>query len=128
MRWRVLGVIFGALPATLLGILAFMGVIAGSQALARNDSGALFFLVWGALGVAGVLGLWLAAVSQRSWVALALVACGLVAVAPLVWAAVAQTLVGAPSWLLLVVLPFGIGAAYVIDGLRRSSLWRISRL
>jgi hypothetical protein len=34
MRWRVLGVIFGALPATLLGILAFMGVIAGSQALA----------------------------------------------------------------------------------------------
>ena len=128
MRWRVLGVIFGALPATLLGILAFMGIIAGSQALARNDSGALFFLVWGALGVAGVLGLWLAAVSQRSWVALALVVCRLVAVAPLVWAAVTQTLVGAPSWLLLVVLPFGIGAAYVIDGLRRSSLWRISRL
>jgi hypothetical protein len=128
MRWRVLGVIFGALPATLLGILAFMGVIAGSQALARKDSGALFFLVWGALGVAGVLGLWLAAVSQRSWVALALVVCGLVAVAPLVWAAVTQTLVGAPSWLLLVVLPFAIGAAYVIDGLRRSSLWRISRL
>jgi hypothetical protein len=128
MSWRVVGVVFGALPATLLGILAFMSLIAGSQALARNVSGAWPFLVWGALGVAGVIGLWLAALSQRSWVAIALVACGLVAVAPLVWAAVAAALVGSASWLLLVVLPFGIGAAYVIDGLRRSSPWRASRL
>jgi hypothetical protein len=124
VRWRVLGVIFGALPATLLGILAFMGAIAGGQVLSRNDPFGVFLLVWGALGVAGVIGLWLAAVGQRSWVALALVACGLVAVAPLVWAAVVQTLVGAPSWLLLVILPFGIGAAYVIDGLHRSSAQR----
>jgi len=71
MRWRVLGVVFGALPATLLGIFAFMSVIAGSQALARNDSGALPFLVWGALGVAGVTRLWMAAISRRSWVAIA---------------------------------------------------------
>jgi hypothetical protein len=124
----LLGVLFGALPATLLGILAFMGVIAGSHARARNNSGAWFFLVWGALGVAGVIGLWFAAVSQRSWVAMALVACGLIAAAPFVWAAVAEIFVGAPSWLLLVVLPFGIGAAYIIDGSRRASSWRISRL
>ena len=126
MRWRLLGVVFGALPATLLGILAFMGVIAGSQALAQNNSGAWFFLVWGALGVAGVIGLWLATVSQRSWVAIGLVACGLIAAAPLVRAAVAETFVGAPSWLLLVVLPFVIGGAYVINGIRPPS--RISRL
>jgi hypothetical protein len=128
MSWRVLGVLFGALPATLLGIVAFMSVIAGSQALVRNDSGAWFFLAWGALGVAGVVGLWLASVSRRSWVAIVLIACGLIAVVPLVWAAVAAALVGAPSWLLLVLFPFGIGVAYVIDGLRRGSPWRVSRL
>jgi hypothetical protein len=128
MRWRVLAVVFGALPATLLGILAFMGVIAGSQGLPRNPAGAWIFLVWGALGVAGVIGLWLAAVGERSSVAIALIACGLVAATPFVWAAVEEGLAGGPSWLLLTVLPFGIGAAYIIDALRRSSLWRPSGL
>jgi hypothetical protein len=128
MKWRVVSVVFGALPATLLGILAFTGVIAGSQALARSDSGAWLFLPWGALGVAGVIGLWLATLSRRSWVAIALVGCGLIAVTPFVWAAVAQGLAGSPSWLLLVVLPFGIGAAYIIDGLRQSLPRRTARL
>ena len=126
MKWRVVSVVFVALPATLLGILASMGVIAGSQALSRNDSGAWLVLLWGGLGVAGVIGLWLAAVGQRSWVAIALVACGLIAAVPLVWAAVAESFGGAPSWLLLVVFPFGIGAVYVVDGLRRTQ--RISCL
>ena len=58
-----------------------------------------------------MIGLWLAALSQRSWVTVALVACGLIAAVPFVWAAVAESFVGAPSWLLLVVFPFGIGGS-----------------
>jgi len=60
MWWRALAAIFGALPATALGVMAFAALIAGSQGFAADTFLAALFFVWGALGVVGVVGLWLA--------------------------------------------------------------------
>jgi hypothetical protein len=120
----VLAAILGALPATALGVLAFMGVIAGSQGFTRDKTGAALFLVWGVLGVAGAAGLWLGALGRDPRSAIPLTVCGLIAAAPLVAVGLAAAFVGEPSWLLLAIFPFGIGAVYVIRGVRRRRLWR----
>src|SRR5215470_4003929 len=64
MWWRALAAIFGALPATALGVMAFAALIAGSQGFAADTFLAALFFVWGALGVSGAVGLWLTILEQ----------------------------------------------------------------
>jgi hypothetical protein len=60
--YRALVALFGALPATVLGSLAAGVTFGGLRALASADLSGGVFMVWGALGLAGVAGLWLAAI------------------------------------------------------------------
>ena len=126
MTWRVLAAILGALPATALGVIAFMGVTAGIHGFTQYNAGAAVFLVWGSLGVAGVAGLWLAALGQDSRSATVLIVCGLIAAAPLVALGLIAASASEPSWLLLAVLPFCVGVAYLIGTFRRRGLGRAS--
>jgi hypothetical protein len=119
MWWRALAAIFGALPATALGVMAFAALIAGSQGFAADTFLAALFFVWGALGVAGVVGLWLAIFEQTPRLAGSLTACGLIAVAPVVALAFAEAFAGQASWLLLTVLPFGVGAVLLVGTFRK---------
>jgi hypothetical protein len=124
MTWRVLAVTLGALPATALGVVAFMGVIAGSQGFTRDRTQAAMFLLWGVLGVAGVIGLWFAVLGQAPRWALPLTVCGLIAAVPLVALGLAAAIVGEPSWLLLALPPFALGTVYVVGGARGRRLRR----
>jgi CHASE2 domain-containing sensor protein len=120
MRWRVLMAVFGAVPATVLGIGAFMGAIAGGQGLTANWVQSLLLLAWGVLGVAGVVGLWLAVLDRDPRLAVPLTACGLIAAAPLIVGLIVALMVGGPPWLLPVALtPFGFGVAYIVGSVRR---------
>jgi len=109
MWWRVWAALMGVLPATALGVMASMAVIAGSQGFATDKTLAALFLGWGALGVAGVVGLWLATLDRNPRLATPLIVCGLMAVAPLVVRGLAEALVGEASSLLLTLFPFGVG-------------------
>jgi hypothetical protein len=119
MRWRILVAVLGALPATALGVVAFPSVIYGSRMIVRVELSGALLVVWCSLGVAGVAGLWLAALGCAARPATALLACGLIADAPLV-AVVAVTLAaGELSWFPVLVLPpFIVGMACLVRSLR----------
>jgi hypothetical protein len=119
MRWRVLVAILWALPATALGVVAFPSVIYGSRMIVREELSGALMVVWCSLGVAGVAGLWLAALGHAARPATVLLACGLIADAPLV-AVVAVTLArGELSWFPgLVLPPFIVGMVCVVRSLR----------
>jgi len=120
MRWRMLMAILGALPATVLGVGAFMGAVAGGQGLTANWLQSALLFAWGVLGVAGVIGLWLAALDRDPRRALPLTVCGLIAGLPLVAGLIGAVLAGGPPWILpLALLPFGFGIAYVVVSFRR---------
>ena len=124
MTGRVLATILGALPATALGVIAFMGVAAGFQGFTRDKAGASLFVVWGGLGVAGVAGLWLAALGRDSTSATVLTVCGLIAATPLVASGVMVASAGELSWPLAAVLPFSVGVVHLVRTLHRRRLWR----
>src|SRR5262245_60795638 len=110
MRWRVLMAVLGALPATVLGGGAFIGAIARGQGLTANWVQSAFLLTWGALGVAGVVGLWLAVLDRDPRLAVPLTVCGLVAAAPLVVGLAGAVFAGGPPWILpLALFPFAFG-------------------
>ena len=118
MWWRVMAAFLGALPATALGVMACMAVVAGSQGFATDMILATLFVGWGLLGVAGVVGLWLATLGRSPRVAVPLIVCGLAAIAPFVAMGLQEALMGELSSLLLTLLPFGVGVAFVVGRLR----------
>jgi hypothetical protein len=73
MWWRVIAAFLGALPATALGVMASMAVVAGSQGFTTDMTLATLFVGWGLLGVAGVVGLWLATLGRSPRVAVPLI-------------------------------------------------------
>jgi hypothetical protein len=123
MRWRVLVAIFGAVPATALGVMAFLGLIYGGGMIVRVElSGALLvvWFVWCSLGVLGVVGLWLAALGRDVRPVTLLLGCGLVADGPLVAVLAVALAAGELSWLpvLVVLPPFIVGAVCLVAGIR----------
>ncbi len=122
--YRALVALFGAVPATVLGSLAAGVTFGGLRALASADLSGGVFMVWGALGLAGVAGFWLAAIEGpfprgAAW----LIGCGLIADAVLIGLTVRGGLSsGMPLRLtttevvycLLAVSPFVVGALYVV--------------
>src|SRR6201988_2611486 len=83
MRWRVLMAVFGAVPATVLGIGAFMGAIAGGQGLKANWVHSARLFAWGGRVGAGVVGLWLAGLDRELLLPMTLTASGLISAMPL---------------------------------------------
>ena len=79
---------------------------------------AALFVGWGLLGVAGVVGLWLATLGRSPRVAVLLIVCGLAAIAPFVAMGLQEALMGELSSLLLTLLPFGVGVAFVVRRFR----------
>ncbi len=90
--WHILTVVFGALPATWLGVFAAMGVWYGGYALVVSIGsvnlldilGSLLIVVWSLLGLYGALGLWAVGIGfvNRFWM-LGIVA-GLIAAFPFI--------------------------------------------
>jgi hypothetical protein len=119
MRSRVLVAVLGALPATALGVVAFLGVICGGRMIVRVDLTGALLVVWGGLGVAGVAGLWLAALGRDARPAIVFVVCGLIADGPLAVVVAAALATGELSWLPVFILPpFFVGLVYVVARLR----------
>lgn len=119
MRWRVVVAILGALPATALGVVAFPSVIYGSRMIVRVELSGALLVLWGSLGVAGIAGLWLAALGRDARPASVLLACGLIADAPLVAVVTVTLVVDGLSWLpVLVLSPFIVGMVCLVRGLR----------
>src|SRR5918996_2979990 len=119
---RLLIVLIGALPATVLGSFAVGVTFGGLRSLASAEAGGSLFLAWGLLGLTGVAGLWLAAlVGPGSLVASWLIGCGLAADAILIFLTLTNAAPSthiAPSaldatYVALLTLPFLVGAAYV---------------
>jgi hypothetical protein len=119
----------GALPASVLGSFAVGVAYGGMRMLASAEAGGLWLLSWGLLGIIGVAGLWLGAISgPGSMVASALIACGLAAESVLIYLAITNG-AGAASLGLssldaahaaLLTLPFLVGAAYICHALLRA--------
>jgi|SRR2546426_358485 len=83
--YRALVVLFGALPATVLGSLAIGVMFGGLRSLASGEFSGVLFFVWGVLGLAGVAGLWLAVIEgPHAGGAASLIACGVIAEAVLI--------------------------------------------
>ena len=118
MWWRVLAAFLVAVPATALGVMAFMAVVAGSQGFATDVTLATIFVGWGLLGIAGVVGLWLATLGRSPRVAVPLIVCGLAAIGPFVVMGLQEAFMGELSPLLLTLLPFGVGVALVVGHFR----------
>jgi hypothetical protein len=120
MRWRALVAIFGAVPATALGVMAFLGLIYGSGMIVRVELSGALLVVWCGLGVTGVVGLWLAALGRDVRPVTLLLGCGLVADGPLVAVLAVALAAGELSWLpvLVVLPPFIVGAVCLVAGIR----------
>ena len=117
--------VLGALPSTVLGVGAFMGAIAGGRGLTANWMQSALLFTWGALGVAGAVGLWLGVLGRDSRLAVALTVCGLIAALPLVAGLVMEAVAGGPPLLLVLALsPFVCGVVYVVIIVRQ---WRRRR-
>ena len=119
---RLLIVLFGALPASVLGSFAVGVAFGGLQNLAGAEVSGALLIVWGLLGLTGLAGLWLAAlIGPGSPVASGLIACGLAADAALLCLVLARVDSAAPSplfsfdsaYVLLLALPFLVGVAYI---------------
>jgi len=127
--YRSLVALFGALPATVLGSLALGVTFGGLRMLISAELSGGLFLIWGALGLAGVAGLWLAVLEgPHSRGAAFLIACGLIADAVLIALTVRGGLYGSADasptrsassttietvYCLLAVCPFVVGTLYV---------------
>jgi hypothetical protein len=119
MKSRVLVAVLGVLPATALGVVAVLGVIYGGRMIVRVDLTGALLVVWGSLGVAGVAGLWLAALGRDARPAIVFVVCGLIADGPLAVVAAVALAAGELSWLpVLIFPPFIVGVVYVVACLR----------
>jgi hypothetical protein len=125
---RLLIALVGALPATVLGSFAIGVVYGGIRMLATAEPGGLLLATWGLLGIIGVAGLWLAAISgPGSIVASLLIGCGLAAEAVLVYLAITNAASAASfrlhcleaAYAVLLTLPFLVGAAYIWHALVR---------
>jgi hypothetical protein len=77
-------VVFGALPATILGLYAVMLLMVGLRGVVAGSAEAWAIVTWGGAGVWGSVALWLAAFrTPGKWLAAGLVG-GCVAAVPLV--------------------------------------------
>jgi len=127
---RAFVALFGALPATILGSLAAGMSFGGLRSLLGLElSGGLFFM-WGALGLAGVAGFWLAVIEgPHSRGAAPLIVCGLIADAALIGLTIRGGFYAGPGmsssqslslramefvYCLLAVSPFVVGILYVV--------------
>src|SRR2546425_12648923 len=121
--YRALVVLFGGLPATVLGSLAIGVMFGGLRSLASGEFSGVLFFVWGVLGLAGVAGLWLAVIEgPHAGGAASLIACGVIAEAVLIGLTVrgglsSGTLLRLTStevvYCLLAASPFAVGTSYV---------------
>ena len=102
-----------------------MAVVAGSQGFATDVTLATLFVGWGLLGISGVVGLWLATLGRSPRVAVPLTVCGLAAIAPFVVMGLQEAFMGELSLLLLTLLPFGVGVAFVVGHFRGRRLGTI---
>ena len=125
---RLLILLFGALPATVLGTLAIGITAGGLRSLASAEISGFLIFAWGLLGVVGVAGLWLAVlVGLGSPVASRLIACGLAADTVLFFLILRNAAAAPPvaisgrdaAAFSLLTLPFLVGVAYICHALRR---------
>ncbi len=117
--WRPLTIVFGALPATWLGIFACTGVWLGIVSLIANvasgdligTGGSLLIFAWGALGLYGAIALWAVGLGfVNTFSTLGLVA-GLLAAFPLVMFMVLTGDMGLSE--IAVLLPTVVGSAWL---------------
>jgi hypothetical protein len=123
---RLLIVVFGALPASVLGSFAVGVGFGGFRGLGSFEISGALFVGWTLLGLTGVGGLWLAAIlGPGSRTAAGLIACGLAADAVLLgvaaanWASPASPGAGTldRAYVALLSVPFLVGAAYICHAL-----------
>src|SRR5262245_51299299 len=126
---RLLIALFGALPASVVGSFAVGVTFGGLRSLARAEISGSLFVVWGLLGLLGLAGLWLGVlVGPGSPAASGLIACGLAADAVLLVLVVTNTAPAAlvdpvgldAAYVLLLTLPFLVGAAYICHAVFRA--------
>jgi hypothetical protein len=126
---RLMIVLFGAVPGTVLGSFAVGVTFGGLRGLASAEASGALFVVWGLLGLLGLTGLWLAVlVGPGSPVASGLIACGLAADAALLVLVATNSASAAPiahpghdaAYVLLLTLPFLVGAAYICHAVLRA--------
>ena len=119
---RLVIALLGALPASVLGSFAIGVVYGGMRMLATAEARGLLLVTWGLLGIIGVAGLWLAAISgPGSMVASLLIGSGLAAEVVLVYVAITHAASAASfrlhglevAYAVLLTLPFLVGAAYI---------------
>jgi hypothetical protein len=124
---RLLIVILGALPASLLASFAVGVAGSGARSLASAEPSGALFMAWGILGIAGTAGLWLAVIEGPAIegpfprIAAVLIGCGLAADAvllgvPLFHGALSARFLRGPEDIIywgLTVPPFVVGAVYV---------------
>ena len=117
--WHLLTIVFGALPATWLGVFAAMGVWLGAATLIANLTsldffgtlGSLLIVAWSLLGLYGALSLWAIGVGFLNvFSAMGLVA-GLIAAFPFVMFIVLTGDMGLPE--LSVLFPTAVGCAWL---------------
>ena len=123
---RLLIVVFGALPASVLGSFAVGVAFGGFRTLGSFEISGALFVGWALLGLTGVAGLWLAAIlGPGSRTAAGLIACGLAADGVLLWLIAANSAsTTSPragnldrAYVALVGVPFLVGAAYICHAL-----------
>ncbi len=56
--WRVLTIVFGALPATWLSLWALLGMAFALAAIMSGALSAILFVIWGVAGIRGTITLW----------------------------------------------------------------------
>ena len=84
---RILYLVFGALPATLLSIFATIGLVIGAIGVFDLDLGAVGVGIWSLLAIFGTYGLWQLVFRHRSLFTVISLCCGILAVvlAIIVW-------------------------------------------
>ena len=129
VAFRLLIALVGALPASVLGSFAVGVAYGGMRMLASAEPHGLLLVTWALLGIAGVAGLWLGAITgPGSNVAAALIGCGLAAEIVLIWLAATGAASSAPytfrgldaGYATFLSLPLLVGAAYICHALVRA--------
>ena len=117
--WRPLTIVFGALPATWLGIFAAMGVWLGVITFIANvtsgdlmgTGGAVLISVWSTLGLYGVIALWAVGLGFVNTFSMLGLVAGLLAAFPFVMFIVLTGDMGLSE--ITVLLPTIVGSAWL---------------
>ena len=117
--WRPLTIVFGALPATWLGVFAAMGVLAGALMLIANIMsldffgalGSLLIFAWSLLGLYGAISLWAVGVGFLNAFWLTGLIAGLLSAFPFVMFIVLTGDMGLPE--ITVLLPALVASAWL---------------